>query len=270
MVEIMKKSFTDKREWALILGGSSGLGLASAKKLASQGMNICIVHRDRKSDMPKFSQEVISLTDFGIEVMTFNADATRSEKRNVILDQISKIFHTKKGTIKTLIHSIARGNLKPMQHDQTAVLSNDDFKVTIDAMAISLYDWVREIFEAKLFSEDARVISFTSEGNVRAWKNYAAVSAAKVALEAISRSIALEYAPYGIKSNCIQAGVTDTKSFRMIPNHEEIREHTLKRNPYRRLTKPEDVANVVYLLCREEASWINGAIIPVDGGERIV
>ena len=62
----------------------------------------------------------------------------------------------------------------------------DDFQLTIQAMGISLYDWTKAIFEAKLFADDARVISFTSEGNSKAWRNYAAVSAAKVTLEAIT------------------------------------------------------------------------------------
>lgn len=265
----MKQSFQDKNEWAIILGGSSGLGLASAKKLASQGMNICIVHRDRKSVLTAFHEEVNFIKSKGIQVMSYNIDATREDKRiEMVTEFASKLDPLSK--VKAVIFSIARGNLKPMVSDTNEVLKNDDFSITIDAMAISLYDWVREIFSAGLFAEDARVISFTSEGNQRAWKNYAAVSAAKAALEAISRSIALEFAPHGIRSNCIQAGVTDTQSFQMIPGHEEIEKHTIARNPYHRLTTPEDIADVVYLLCRDESKWINGTIIPVDGGERIV
>lgn len=265
----MERSFINKNEWALILGGSSGLGLASAKKLASHGMNICIVHRDRKSDIPRLLKEVASIKATGVDVITYNIDATRSDKRTEVADDLVSKLGTE-GNIKAVVFSIARGNLKPMQSEDNQVLKSDDFRITIDAMAICLYDWVRIIFDAKLFSIDARIISFTSEGNQRAWKNYAAVSAAKAALEAISRSIALEFAPFGIRSNCIQAGVTETQSFHMIPGYEDIKSHTLKRNPYQRLTSPEDVANVVYLLCRDEARWINGAIIPVDGGERIV
>ena len=109
----------------------------------------------------------------------------------------------------------------------------------------------------------------TSEGNTKAWKHYAAVSAAKVTLEAITRNIALEFAPYGIKANCIQAGITDTASLQQISGSEKIKEHTLLRNPFKRLTTPDDVANVVYLLSKDEASWINGSVIPVDGGEHI-
>jgi len=141
--------------------------------------------------------------------------------------------------------------------------------LTIDAMAISLYDWTKALFDQQLFADDARLVSFTSEGNSKAWPNYAAVSAAKVTLEAITRNIALEFAPYGIRANCIQAGVTDTSSLRAIPGSQDIINHTLKRNPFKRLTLPENVADVVYLLSKEEAAWINGCIIPVDGGEHI-
>ena len=136
-------------------------------------------------------------------------------------------------------------------------------------MGISLYEWVKLIFEAKMFSNDSRVVSFTSEGNKKAWKSYAAISAAKATLEAITRNIALEFAPFGIRINCIQAGVTDTSSFRMIPKSDKIKEYTLKRNPFKRLTTPEDIANVVYLLCKDEAKWINGTTVTVDGGEHI-
>ena len=64
-------------------------------------------------------------------------------------------------------------------------------------------------------------------------------------------------------------GVTDTRSLRMIPGSDKIIEHSLKRNPHCRLTLPEDVANVVYLLCKDEAAWITGTVIPVDGGEHL-
>ena len=137
-------------------------------------------------------------------------------------------------------------------------------------MGISLYDWTKVIFNANLFSSDARIISFTSEGNRKAWRNYAAISAAKVTLEAITRNIALEFAPFGIRANCIQAGVTDTDSFRMIPGSNKIKKYSLDRSPFKRLTSPEDIANVVYLLSKDESSWINGITIPVDGGEHII
>ena len=264
----MVKEFQDKNYWALILGGSSGLGLATAKKLAKHGMNICIIHRNSRTQEDEINAEFSKIITEDVQFKSFNVDAFNPEKREQIISELKVIFGSH-GKIRTLVHSVAKGNLKPMISEEKPTLKNDDFNLTINAMAISLYDWTKAIFEAQLFAEDTRIISFTSEGNTKAWKNYAAVSAAKVTLEAITRNIALEFAPFGIRANCIQAGVTDTASLRMIPGSDKIKEHSLNRNPFKRLTQPEDVANAVYLLSKDEASWINGCVIPVDGGEHI-
>jgi len=264
----MVKEFKNKKEWALILGGSSGLGFATAKKLAKHGMNICIVHRNPRSHMEQVNKNFKEIVLDSVAFVSYNMDALKLENRIEIVENLKKKL--KEGKIKILVHSIAKGNLKPMVSNTNPTLKSDDFKLTIDAMGISLYDWVKTVFESKLFSEDARVISFTSEGNSRAIENYAAVSAAKLTLEAITRNIALEFACFGIRANCIQAGVTDTNSLRMIPGSDKLIKHSLERNPFDRLTLPEDIANVVYLLSKDEAAWINGTIIAVDGGENII
>lgn len=263
----MVKEF-ENNDWALILGGSRGLGLASAKKLAKHGMNICIVHRDRKSDLPQIEKHFSEIKDCKVEFLSLNKDILRSEHKNEVLHEL-KMKLGKKGKIKCMLHSVAKGNLKPMAEGDAGSLNVLDFEITIQAMALSLYDWFKSLFESKLLSEDCRIISFTSEGGRRPLNNYGAVSAAKASLEAITRNIALEFAPFGIRANCIQAGVTDTLSLRMIPGSEKLKEHAIKRNPFGRLTLAEDVANAVYLLSKKEASWINGCIIPVDGGEHL-
>lgn len=262
------KDFQHKNYWVLILGGSSGLGLATAKKLAKHGMNICIIHRNSRAQEEEINSEFDKIKAEGIAFKSYNVDAFKAEKREQIISELKEVFGPE-GKIRTLVHSVAKGNLKPMVDAEKPILKNDDFNLTINAMAISLYDWTQAVFEAKLFASDSRIISFTSEGNTKAWKNYAAVSAAKVTLEAITRNIALEFAPFGIRANCIQAGVTNTASLRMIPGSDKIKDHSLRRNPFKRLTQPEDVANAVYLLCKDEASWVNGCVIPVDGGEHI-
>lgn len=263
----MNKEFQNN-EWAIILGGSSGLGLATAKKLAKHGLNICIIHRNARAQLSEINKEFEDIKNENVDFLSFNIDAINPEKRKQTIEAIKKKLDNV-GQIKVLVHSIAKGNLKPMISDNETTLQNDDFQITINAMAISLYDWFKAIFDAKLFSKDARIISFTSEGNTKPWQNYAAVSAAKTTLEAISRNIALEFADFGIKANCIQAGVTETASFARIPNSDVIKKHTLQRNPFNRLTTPEDVANATYLLCKEEAKWINGTILKVDGGESL-
>lgn len=254
-------------QWALILGGSSGLGLATAKKLAQHGMGILVVHRDRKSEIPEIEAHFEEIIAKGGTLYSFNVDALNAEKRTQLIHALKTLLGTARITV--LVHSIAKGNLKPMLGEAPHSLTHSDFHITLDAMAISLYDWVKALVHAELFAPDARVIAFTSEGNTKAWENYAAVSAAKVALEAIIRNIALEFAPLGIKANGIQAGVTDTKSLRAIPNSAVLLEEALRRNPNGRLTTPEDVANAVYLLTREEAGWITGTVLKVDGGESL-
>jgi len=229
----MVKEFENKQYWALILGGSAGLGLASAKKLAAHGCNIIIVHRNSKADALAIEAEFAAIKATSVDLLSFNKDAMSVEKRAVMIAQIKEKLG-KDGKIRVLLHSIAKGNLKPMIADERPALQNDDMHLTLETMAISLYDWTKLIFDNQLFSPDARVISFTSQGNTKAWKGYAAVSAAKAALEAISRNIALEFAPYGIRANCIQAGATDTVSFRMIPGFEQLKERSLKQNPFQR------------------------------------
>ncbi len=264
----MVNEFEQKNYWALVLGGSSGLGLATAKKLAQHGMHICVVHRNARFQEAEIAVAFDEIRAEGVQFVSFNIDAVNADKRAETISKLKEALGNE-GKIRTLVHSIAKGNLKPLVDDEAPILKTDDFLLTINAMGISLADWTRDVFEAKLFAEDARIISFTSEGNTKAWKHYAAVSAAKVTLEAITRNIALEYARYGIRANCIQAGVTDTTSLRMIPGNEKLKEHTLVRNPFKRLTTPEDVANVVYLLSKDEARWINGTVIKVDGGEHL-
>ncbi len=257
-----------KRAWALILGGSGGLGLASAKKLAIENYNIIIIHRDRKVDLEEITRHFEEITSSGVLLHHFNADALNTSKRSSLVAEIKSVLGSEQ-KIKVLVHSIAKGSLKPMNAINKTELSHQDFQITIDAMALSLYDWTKNLATENLFAKDTRVISFTSEGNTKTWPNYGAVSVAKAALEALTRNMALEFASLGIKVNCIQAGITNTKSFQMIPGSEYLKKNALARNPNNRLTTPQDIANVVYLLSTDEAKWITGTIIKVDGGESL-
>ena len=253
-------------KWALILGGSSGLGLASARKLAEHGMNIIVIHRDRKSDMKEINIAFEEIKSNGIVFESFNVDAVSQVKMKTIIKEVGEILDGNK--LKVLLHSIAKGNLKPISLDEPS-LKSDDFSMTIDSMAISLFNWAMELLNNDLFEDDGRILSFTSEGSSRVHSNYAAVSAAKASLESITRSLALELAPFNIKANCIMAGTTKTRAFTMIPGHEKLEEWSKLRNPYGRLTQPNEVANVVYLLTLDESSWINGITLQVDGGEHL-
>ncbi len=84
-----------------------------------------------------------------------------------------------------------------------------------------------------------------------------------------ARAAAVEYAPFGIRCNVIQAGITETPALAAIPGSDHMKAQARIRNPFHRLTTPRDVANVIALLATDEAAWINGEVIRVDGGEHI-
>ncbi|MEQ9363646.1 MAG: SDR family oxidoreductase [Leptospirales bacterium] len=269
----MSADFHGENYWALILGGSSGFGLASAHKLARSGMHLCIVHRDRRGAMAAVEKEFAALRATGVSVLTLNADALSEEGRAKALRDLAAAMRAQHpdARLRLFLHSIAFGNLKalrPAAGYSETLLEDEDIAQTIYAMGTSLVSWVRDLSDQELFAADARVIGLTSEGNRVAWRGYAAVSAAKAALEAISRSIALEFAPQ-LRSNILQPGVTDTPALRLIPGGDQMLAAKEKSNPMGRTTTPEDVAGVVALMASDEAAWINGAVLRVDGGEGI-
>ncbi|MEP6673965.1 MAG: SDR family oxidoreductase [Ferruginibacter sp.] len=255
--------------WAIILGGSSGFGLASLNKLAAHGMNIALLYREMAAPEKKLKQDLAEISARNnVQILPFNMNALEEAGRNSFMQQFNQATGKKK-CVRLLLHSIARGNLKPLlaANAEEDVLSAEDIQLTTYAMSNSLLDWTRHLLNEDLFCEDGRVIGLTSEGATKYWANYAAVSIAKASLQSLCTNMAVAFAKYGIKTNLIQAGITKTPALTKISGNEMLAELTVQRNPFGRLTEPADVAAVVYLLCTDEASWINGSLIHVDGGE---
>jgi len=145
----------------------------------------------------------------------------------------------------------------------------DDLRLTCEVMGNDVVYWVQDLLASDMLGSPGRIFAMTSEGDRRVWKGYGPVSAAKCALEANIRQLAVELAPRGITANCILAGVTDTPALRKIPGNEAMIEASLRRNPHGRLTTPDDVAAFISLLCDDRSAWVTGNIIGCDGGETI-
>jgi len=257
-------------EWGLILGSSSGFGMAAAQALAARGMNIFGVHFDRRSAMAAIHEQIAAMTSHGVEVEFFNFNAADEEKRQATIKAIQKKMGDG-AVLRTLVHSLAFGSLKSYFAESSEdEITQPQMEMTLDVMANSLVYWARDLRREKLLGEGSRIFAMTSAGGQRAWPYYGAVSAAKAALEAHIRQIALELAPAGVRANAICAGVTDTPALRKIPGHEKLIHEARMKNPNGRLTTPEDIGKVIALLSLPESDWITGNVINADGGEIIV
>ena len=255
------------KDWALILGSSSGFGAATCKELANKGINIYGIHLDRKSNMNSINLLVDELKENNIEVRFNNMSATDEVKRMEVIEELKSFGNIR---IKILMHSLAFGALRPViDEDKTNVLQPRQVEMTLDVMASSILYWSQALYQNELIKKGSQIFAMTSSGGHRQWKAYGAVSAAKASLESYCRQLAFELSQYGIACNAIQAGVTDTPALRKIPGNEKMIEHTLNLNPGKRLTIPEDVAKFISLIGLSENSWLTGNTLRLDGGEDI-
>jgi enoyl-[acyl-carrier protein] reductase III len=111
-----------------------------------------------------------------------------------------------------------------------------------------------------------RIIVLSSLGSRFYTPNYAALGAAKAAIENLVRYLAVELAPFQISVNVVCGGFIDTESMRMIPHYEELKKVIVARTPAARIGHPDDIAGVVAFLCSSEADWVRGQTIIADGG----
>ena len=255
------------KDWALILGSSSGFGAAACRELASKGINIYGIHLDRKAAMESIQVLIDELKSKNVEVHFKNMSATDAEKRKVVIEELESFGDIQ---VKVLMHSLAFGSLKPVFDDvEENTINQRQVEMTLDVMASSILYWSQDLFQAGLLKKGSQIFAMTSSGGHRQWKAYGAISAAKASLESYCRQLAFELSEHGIAANAIQAGVTDTPALRKIPENEKMIELALKLNPGNRLTLPEDVAKTIALLGLSENSWLTGNTIRVDGGEDI-
>ncbi len=259
-------------DWALILGASSGFGGATAVELAKHGMSVFGVHLDRQATMPAVQHVIREIKHTGSDAVFYNINAADAIKREEALDDIQERFSKdSSNTVKVFLHSLAFGTLKSfIAQKPEEMITQAQIEMTLDVMAHSLVYWVQGLIARKLMKKGARVFGMTSSGGHTVIPNYGAVSAAKATLESHIRQLAMELGPIGITCNAIMAGVTDTPALRKIPKSDKMVEVARAKNPSNRLTTPEDVAKAIVLLADENAYWISGNVIGVDGGEDIV
>lgn len=259
---------------ALVLGASSGFGEAICLTLAARGMDIIGVHLDRRAGIEHVAEITQRITALGRSSWFFNINAASDEKRAATLDEIdARLAARAKGEkVRVLVHSIAFGSLRPViapidRPDER--LTRAQIEMTLDVMATSLIYWTQDLVARGHLAEHGRVLAMTSSGSTQMWPGYGAVGAAKAALEAYVRQLAVEGAGRGFTANAICAGVTQTPALQKIPGADGIVTRASARNPHGRLGSPQDVADAVAELVRTGTHWMTGNVIAVDGGELV-
>ena len=252
-------------KWVLILGCSTGHGGATAKRLAKDGYGIIGFHLDRgevKKEAELLKEEISKINNGNVFFWNINAASV-----DVMDEYIPKISEITNGQpLKLLLHSIAFGTTTNFFSEKP--VNQKQMDMTIHVMGNSLLYWTQKLYNIKLLGEGSRILGLTSEGNYLAMDGYGPVSVAKVAMEAIIRQIGWELGRYGITANSLQAGITPTRALTKITDDwESWVEKTKERNPMKRTTTPEDIANTISLLLNPEADFINCSIIYCDGGE---
>lgn len=259
--------------WAVILGASSGFGAATARALARAGMDILGIHLDRRATLPNVRQVVTDIESVGRRAWFYNANAADAEARAEVLDDFERRLgeggeRSGGAPVRVLMHSLAFGTLLPfVPTEEGPELSERQMDMTLNVMANSLVFWTQALVKRALLGQGGRIFAMTSTGSTEVWPAYGAVSAAKAALEAHIRQLAHELAPRGITANAICAGVTDTPALEKIPGAAAIRDVALRKNPYGRLTTPEDIANAIAAFALPCTYWLTGNVLYVDGGE---
>lgn len=251
--------------WILILGVSSGFGAAAARAFAAAGYDVAGVHLDRRAGQAAADALAAEIVGMGRNARFFNVNAADDERRAEVVGALKELLPP--GELRVLLHSLAFGSLLPYVPREGKGATRKQVEMTSDVMGHSLVYWTQDLVAAGLFSGDARIYAMTSSGSHMAWPGYGMVSAAKAALEAHVRQLAVELAPRGITANAILAGVTRTAALDKIPGSDKLVEKALGRNPHGRLTTPEDVATCLVELARPGTRWMNGNVIRVDGGE---
>ncbi|MBT6439633.1 MAG: SDR family oxidoreductase, partial [Flavobacteriales bacterium] len=131
---------TSNNNWALILGGSSGIGLASVKKLANKGLSICVAYRERRAGAKAAEATFDQLRAGGANIISFNMDALSDAGRKKILDDLASELEKSGGKIRVMLHSIARGNLKLLAPniDQSSIIKKSLEDLDVDTSSLEL------------------------------------------------------------------------------------------------------------------------------------
>jgi enoyl-[acyl-carrier protein] reductase III len=241
-----------KGKVALITGGSRGIGRAITLKLASEGADV-IINFFRKRDTAESTAE--AARSLGVTAYVIKANLAEPEKIDRMFAEIGEKF----SRLDILINNAASGVARSaMELD----VDGWDWTMNINARAALLCAQKA----AGLMKNGGAIVNISSLGSRLVMPIYTAVGVSKAALEALTRYLAIELAPRGIRVNAIAAAAVETEALKLYTADPAIPRPLITCTPAGRMVQPEDVGEVVAFLCSDAASMIRGQIIIIDGG----
>jgi len=239
-----------KDKTAIITGGGSGIGLATARAFCKEGAKVILFGRRK--------EKLISAADeLGDSVLIVQGDMTHNDD----LDQlINKTLNNFKG-IDILVNSAGLYNGAPLHE-----ISDSQWDGIMDINIRSIFQLTRRVLPIMMAQKSGSIVHISSILGLIAVPQVAAYNVSKGALNQFSRSIAVEYGSYGIRSNSICPGLIETDMTADLMKDASLMQEWSKEYPIGRFGKPEDVASACLFLASDESSFITGTVLPVDGG----
>ncbi len=237
---------------ALITGAGRGIGKAIAERLAEEGAKVAICDIDREL-VEKTAEEIRNR--YQTQALAIYADVAKEEMVNAMVDEVIKTF----GKVDILVNNagITKDNL-------LLRMSEEDWDKVIAVDLKSVFLCTKAVIKYMIRQRYGRIVNISSVIGLRGNVGQTNYGAAKAGLIGFTKSAARELAGRNITVNAVAPGYITTEMTERLP--QEVKEEMLKQVPLGRPGKPEDVAGVVAFLCSDDASYITGEIIRVDGG----
>lgn len=237
---------------AVITGGSRGIGLAIAKKLASNGANIAILYVGDESEGINAKNELL---EYGKKVEQYFCDVSDFAASEEVINKVIEEF----GGVDFLINNagITRDKL---------VLNMDekDFDAVINVNLKGTFNMIKHTYKHFMKKRFGRIVSTSSIVGLNGNAGQANYSASKAGIIGLTKSVAKELAGRGVTANAVAPGFIGTDMTNALS--DKVKDSMKAQIPAKRIGTPEDVANVVAFLCSDEAAYVTGEVIRVDGG----
>jgi len=249
-----KKNQKENRKIAILTGGASGLGISMARRFAENDIFTLLIGRDLK----KLDAAVASLNNMADRIV---CDLSQLDCIVYFVNEIFKKYRR----IDILVNNAGIHLKKPMMD-----VTNEEFQQVILTNLTSVFALSREVARIMLIRKSGCILNISSMAAHYGIPQVIAYTAAKAGIEGMTRAMAVELSPSGIRVNCLAPGFIQTDMSASALNNDPERKHrVLSRTPMGKLGNPEDVANAAFFLVSDAASYITGTVLPVDGGNAI-